>query len=207
MTAERRAFREHIRLQAAELFTLGHDSSAVAKQLRVSVRSVRRWHQAWEHGGTSALESKGSASRPKLSEALFAVLAQELAKGAGSARLAGPDLDAGPDQDADRAPVPQEHDAVGHRADVAPARLQPPSPGPPCDRARRGCRDRLGEGDLAPGGNAVAALGAWLCFEGEGSSMTPPTARTWSRRGHTPVIRVPGRSQRRFSIAALTCHK
>lgn len=81
MTAERRAFREHIRMQAAELFALGHDSSTVAKQLRVSVRSVQRWHQAWESGGTPALESKGPASRPKLSEALFAVLEQELAKG------------------------------------------------------------------------------------------------------------------------------
>ena len=37
--------------------------------------------------------------------------------------------------------------------------------------------------------------------------MTPPTARTWARRGHTPVIRVRGRSQRRFSIAALACYK
>ncbi|WSP95846.1 transposase [Streptomyces sp. NBC_01233] len=37
--------------------------------------------------------------------------------------------------------------------------------------------------------------------------MTPPTIRTWSRRGSTPVIRVRGRSQRRFSIAALCCYK
>ena len=37
--------------------------------------------------------------------------------------------------------------------------------------------------------------------------MTPPTRRTWSRRGNTPVIRVRGRSQRRFSIAALACYK
>ncbi|MEV0504830.1 transposase [Streptomyces spectabilis] len=37
--------------------------------------------------------------------------------------------------------------------------------------------------------------------------MTPPTSRTWSRRGHTPVVRVRGRSQRRFSIAALACYK
>ena len=81
MTAERRAFREHIRMQAAELFALGHDRAAVAQQLRVSVRSVQRWHQAWEHGGRPALESKGSASRPKLSEALFEVLERELAKG------------------------------------------------------------------------------------------------------------------------------
>lgn len=33
--------------------------------------------------------------------------------------------------------------------------------------------------------------------------MTPPTSRTWARRGSTPVIRVCGRSQRRFSFATL----
>ncbi|WP_406730234.1 winged helix-turn-helix domain-containing protein [Streptomyces sp. NBC_01794] len=81
LTAERREFREHIRMQAAELFALGHDNAIVAKQLRVSLRSIQRWHQAWEHGGASALESKGPASRPRLSEALFEVLEQELAKG------------------------------------------------------------------------------------------------------------------------------
>ncbi|GED83202.1 transposase [Streptomyces sp. 6-11-2] len=37
--------------------------------------------------------------------------------------------------------------------------------------------------------------------------MTPPTTRTWSRRGVTPVITVRGRSQRRISIAALACYK
>ena len=37
--------------------------------------------------------------------------------------------------------------------------------------------------------------------------MTPPTNRTWSRRGCTPVIRVRGRSRRRLSVAALTCYK
>jgi hypothetical protein len=37
--------------------------------------------------------------------------------------------------------------------------------------------------------------------------MTPPTSRTWARRGRTPVIRVRGRSRRRISIAALTCYK
>ncbi|WP_251097011.1 transposase [Streptomyces sp. Caat 7-52] len=37
--------------------------------------------------------------------------------------------------------------------------------------------------------------------------MTPPTTRTWSRRGHTPVVRVRGRSRRRLSVAALTCYK
>ncbi|WP_265106899.1 transposase [Streptomyces sp. ET3-23] len=37
--------------------------------------------------------------------------------------------------------------------------------------------------------------------------MTPPKARTWSRRGITPVIRVRGRSHRRISIAALACYR
>jgi transposase len=37
--------------------------------------------------------------------------------------------------------------------------------------------------------------------------MTPPVARTWARRGQTPVIRVRGRSRRRISIAALVCYK
>jgi transposase len=37
--------------------------------------------------------------------------------------------------------------------------------------------------------------------------MTPPHAKTWSRRGRTPVVRVRGRSRRRVSIAALTCYK
>nr|WP_234342086.1 transposase [Streptomyces leeuwenhoekii] len=48
----------------------------------------------------------------------------------------------------------------------------------------------------------------FLVFEDEvGFSLTPPTCRTWARRGHTPVVRVRGRSQRRFSIAALACYR
>ncbi|MFB7501563.1 transposase [Streptomyces sp. NPDC056161] len=37
--------------------------------------------------------------------------------------------------------------------------------------------------------------------------MTPPRARTWGRRGHTPVIHVRGRSRRRTSVSALCCYK
>ncbi|TDD96310.1 transposase [Actinomadura rubrisoli] len=66
----------------------------------------------------------------------------------------------------------------------------------------------MGEGDLAARGSTAAALDAWIVFEDEaGFSMTPPTRKTWSPRGRTPVIRVRGRSQRRFSLAALTCYK
>ncbi|MFI6688375.1 winged helix-turn-helix domain-containing protein [Streptomyces sp. NPDC050485] len=81
LTAERRAFRERIRMEAAEMFAAGQDYTVVAKQLRVSVRSVQRWRATWQDGGQQALASRGSAARPKLSEALFAVLEQELARG------------------------------------------------------------------------------------------------------------------------------
>ncbi|MFG2125384.1 transposase [Streptomyces sp. NPDC048710] len=37
--------------------------------------------------------------------------------------------------------------------------------------------------------------------------MTPPTTRTWSRRGHTPIVRVRGRSRSRLSVGAPTCYK
>lgn len=71
-----------------------------------------------------------------------------------------------------------------------------------------GSGHRLGEGDLAAGGNLAAALDAWIVFEDEsGFSVTPPVARTWARRGQTPVIRVRGRSRRRVSIAALARYK
>jgi transposase len=61
---------------------------------------------------------------------------------------------------------------------------------------------------MAVRGSTAAALDAYLVFEDEaGFSMTPPTARTWSRRGTTPVVTVRGRSQRRISVAALACYK
>ncbi|MEW2570201.1 winged helix-turn-helix domain-containing protein [Streptomyces sp. NPDC047070] len=81
LTAERRAFRERLRLEAVDLFAAGHGNVVVAKQLRVSVRSVQRWRRAWLAGGPPALRSRGSAARPTLDEKLVAVLEQELARG------------------------------------------------------------------------------------------------------------------------------
>lgn len=55
--------------------------------------------------------------------------------------------------------------------------------------------------------NTAAALGAFLVFEDEaGFSMMPATSRTWSPRGHTPVVRVPRGSRARVSIAHLVRH-
>lgn len=68
-------------MEAAERFGAGASSAEVARDLRVSVRSVQRWRRAWQDAGTAGLRSAGPVSLPKLSEKLFAVLEQELAKG------------------------------------------------------------------------------------------------------------------------------
>ena len=81
LTAERRAFRERLRTEAAERFARGDDTAVVAHDLRVTVRSVQRWGRAWDEGGTGALASKGPASLPLLSDDLFTVLERELDKG------------------------------------------------------------------------------------------------------------------------------
>jgi putative transposase len=59
------------------------------------------------------------------------------------------------------------------------------------------------------GGKAVAAQrDAWICFEDEaGQTLRPPKARTWGRRGETPVIPVSGKGSGRVSIAGLVCVK
>ncbi|MFD8093373.1 helix-turn-helix domain-containing protein [Streptomyces solisilvae] len=72
MCDRRQAFRERIRLEAVERFAAGTSNAEVAKDLRVSVRSVQRWRRAWHDVG--GLRSAGPVSRPKLSEAQFTVL-------------------------------------------------------------------------------------------------------------------------------------
>lgn len=81
LTAERQEFRERLRLEAAERFARGEKNAVIAKDLRVSVRSVQRWRRAWRTGGTRRLASKGPASLPRLSEAQFLQLERELTKG------------------------------------------------------------------------------------------------------------------------------
>jgi transposase len=81
LTPERQAFRERIRLEAAERFAAGASTAEVARELRGSVRSVQRWPRACQEAGRPGLRSTGSVSLPKLSDALFAVLEKELDKG------------------------------------------------------------------------------------------------------------------------------
>uniref|UniRef100_UPI0004C73D5D helix-turn-helix domain-containing protein n=1 Tax=Streptomyces sp. NRRL F-2580 TaxID=1463841 RepID=UPI0004C73D5D len=81
LTAERRGFREEIRLEAGVRFVAGEKTAVIAKDLRVSVRSVERWRRAWREGGMEALRSRGPANAPTVTDAEFAVLEEELGKG------------------------------------------------------------------------------------------------------------------------------
>ncbi|MEU0520692.1 helix-turn-helix domain-containing protein [Streptosporangium sp. NPDC006007] len=81
LPAERRAFREELRLQAAERFARDESSTVIARDLRISLRSIQRWKQDWQAGGATALHSHGPASLPRLGERQLAELEQELLKG------------------------------------------------------------------------------------------------------------------------------
>jgi hypothetical protein len=63
-------------------------------------------------------------------------------------------------------------------------------------------------GDLGEGSRLAAATGAYVCFEDEaGQALRPPKARTWARRGRTPVVTVSGKGSGRVSVAGLVCLK
>ena len=62
--------------------------------------------------------------------------------------------------------------------------------------------------DLGQASRLAAATGAYLCFEDEaGRTLRPPKARTWARRGRTPVVAVSGKGSRRVSAAGMTCYR
>nr|WP_267882120.1 helix-turn-helix domain-containing protein [Streptomyces sp. NRRL F-2664] len=83
LTAAGRQRRESVRMQAAELFERKVKPSEVARQLRVSLKSVCRWHLLWrEGGGSAASASRGpSGSRCRLSSYCLEKLAGFLEEG------------------------------------------------------------------------------------------------------------------------------
>ncbi|MFE2336586.1 winged helix-turn-helix domain-containing protein [Streptomyces coelicoflavus] len=59
MTADQRKRREEVRLRAADLFDEDVKVLCIARELRVSEKSVYQWRRAWEAGGREELCSKG----------------------------------------------------------------------------------------------------------------------------------------------------
>uniref|UniRef100_UPI00389AC4C5 helix-turn-helix domain-containing protein n=1 Tax=Streptomyces dysideae TaxID=909626 RepID=UPI00389AC4C5 len=50
LTPKEQEKREQVRLAAAERFARDEKTEAIARELRVRARSVRRWRRAWEKG-------------------------------------------------------------------------------------------------------------------------------------------------------------
>ena len=82
LTTEGRSRRELVRLQAAEMFANDAEPGEVARELRVSTKSVYQWRRAWRAGGEAALASKGAGGNPcKLDQDQLAQLRAALEAG------------------------------------------------------------------------------------------------------------------------------
>jgi transposase len=82
LTAQGRARREQVRLEAAEMFVQDADAGQIARSLRVSTKSVYQWRRAWRAGGEKALASKGPGGNPcKLDDGQLAQLRAALDAG------------------------------------------------------------------------------------------------------------------------------
>jgi putative transposase len=60
LTAEQRAARERIRMEAGRRFERGGRTSDIAKDLRVSERSIEQWRRNWREGRPGGSEAEGA---------------------------------------------------------------------------------------------------------------------------------------------------
>uniref|UniRef100_UPI00076E4842 winged helix-turn-helix domain-containing protein n=1 Tax=Nocardiopsis alborubida TaxID=146802 RepID=UPI00076E4842 len=78
LTAAERQRREAVRMAAADDFDAGATDAQVARTYRITRMSAWRWHHAYTTGGRQALETKGPASRCRLTEEELDLLEQLL---------------------------------------------------------------------------------------------------------------------------------
>lgn len=82
LTGKQRAARERVRVRAAGMFEQDADPVQIARELRVSAKSVYAWRRAWRAGGMAALASKGPGGEQcRLSPGQLARLRAELEAG------------------------------------------------------------------------------------------------------------------------------
>jgi len=85
LTAEQRARREQVRLEAAELIEAGASDLEIARRFRVSRMSANRWRRALAAGGRQALASRGAGgAKCKLSAGQMSELQVVLDAGPGA---------------------------------------------------------------------------------------------------------------------------
>jgi Homeodomain-like domain-containing protein len=95
LTAEQRRRREEVRMRAVDLFEEGMEAPCMARELRVSEKSVYQWCRAWKSGGREALRSRGPCGYdcrlgPHLQAKLAAWLDEGPAATAGRTTRCGP---------------------------------------------------------------------------------------------------------------------
>ena len=197
-----------MRLVAATMFVQDIKPVQVAHELRVSTKSAYQWRRRWRAGGTAALASKGpGGAMCRLGPAQLSRLCGALDQGPAAWGWAE-------DQ---RWTLERVTTLIGRLFHVRYT-LRGTSyllhrigytPQVPVHRAAE--RDEAGDRDLAgrdlgQASRLAAATGAYLCFEDEaGQALRPPKARTWARRGHTPVAVVSGKGSGRVSAAGMAC--
>ncbi|WP_436850890.1 IS630 family transposase [Streptomyces avermitilis] len=199
--------RERIRLLAADAFERGESNTAIAKDLRVSLRSVERWRHSWRDSGRDGLLCSGPAKARKVSEEEFATLEEELLKGAV--------FHGWPDERWTLSRIQLLLARVtGVQLSVRGVWELLRCHGWSCRQPARRAVERNDAAvagwikDVAVGKATAAALGAWLVFEDEAAvSMTSHRSRTWAPRGPTPTVRFNGGSRGRITLAALACYK
>src|SRR5690349_5228228 len=94
LTPRQQRVRERVRLGAGHRFEAGEKTAAIAAELRVGVRRVEKWRQAWRLGGLEALRSVGPHARERLSARQWQRV--EIALGQGRLCTAGPRVWGGP---------------------------------------------------------------------------------------------------------------
>ncbi|MFH9424966.1 IS630 family transposase [Streptomyces sp. NPDC017529] len=210
LTAQQRARHEQVRFEAAELFAQGVKPPQVARRLRVSRRSSYAWQACWREGGVEALRSTGPSGRPsRMKPAWRTWLASAL--GQGPARHGWAE-----DQ---RWTLARVATVIARRFHVrfsiaqtwrilhqmgftvqVPVRRA-------AERDKEAVATWLKE-TWPQIEEAVRERDAWLCFADEaGQVLRPPKARTWSRRGHPPLVTVRAAGSGRISLAGLVCRR
>ncbi|WP_455433129.1 IS630 family transposase [Streptomyces ossamyceticus] len=206
LTPAARRRREAVRIQAAELFAQQVKPPEVARQLRVSLKSVYQWQQLWRQGGVDELLSRGpSGGRCRLSPRCLEKLARYLEQGPAAHGWTE-------DQVWTAARVAT---LIGRKFHVSysvsgATRLMHRlgfSPQVPARRVAE--RDEQAvtawkEATWVEVKESGRPGGGYICFEDEaGFTRRPPRGRTWGRRGHTPQVTVSGRRSGRLSVAGM----
>jgi transposase len=190
------------------MFAQGVAPAQVARRLRVSWKSAYAWCACGCEGGSGALRSKGPSGCPSR-------MRPEWCQGLDAALEEGPAAHGWAEDQ--RWTLARVATVIARRFHVRFSLRQVSwilhergwSVQVPVHRAAERDEEAV-EGWVrevpVEGGKTVRRQGAWLVFVGEaGQRLRPPKARTWSRRGRPPVVKVTGKGSGRVSPAALVC--